>query len=46
VKKYNEKFGQTLLVWVLMWSKEKRISQWNLDLYEHYWAAWNGKVYI
>jgi len=38
VKKYNEKFGQTLLVWVLMGSNEKRISQWNLDLYEHYGA--------
>lgn len=40
VKKYNEKFGQTLLVWVLIWSKEKRITEWNLDLYEHYNALW------
>lgn len=36
VKKYNEKFGQTLLVWILTGSREKRISDWNLDLYEHF----------
>ena len=38
VKKYNEKFWQTLLVALLIGSSEKRISQWNLDDYEHYGA--------
>lgn len=40
VKKYNEKFGQTLLVGILTGSSEKRITEWNLDLYEHYNALW------
>lgn len=38
VKKYNEKFGQTLLSKVLHWSSEKRIQDWNLDVYEHFGA--------
>jgi len=38
VKKYNEKFWMTLLVKLLAWSNEKRITEWNLDLYEHYAA--------
>lgn len=38
VKKYNEKFGQTLYIQVLIGSRDKRISQWNLDDYEHYGA--------
>ncbi len=38
VKKYNEKFGQTLIVKTLLWSKDKRIFQWHLDTYEHYGA--------
>jgi superfamily II DNA helicase RecQ len=36
VQKYNEKFGATLLSKVLTGSGEKRITEWNLDLYEHY----------
>ncbi len=38
VKKYNEKFGQALIVRTLLWSKDKRIFQWHLDNYEHYGA--------
>lgn len=38
VKKYNEKFGQTLLQKLLLWSNDQRLKQWNLDLYEHFWA--------
>lgn len=36
VQKYNEKFGVTLLSKVLTGSSEKRIIDWNLDIYEHY----------
>ena len=36
VQKYNEKFGVTLLAKVLTGSGEKRITEWNLDVYEHY----------
>lgn len=36
VKKYNEKFGASLLAKVLNGSNEARISQWHLDDYEHY----------
>gem|GEM_PF-4947619 len=36
VKKYDEKFGATLLAKVLSGSGEKRIIDWHLDLYEHY----------
>jgi ATP-dependent DNA helicase RecQ len=36
VKKYNEKFGISLLVKVLNGSHEARISQWHLDDYDHY----------
>lgn len=36
VKKYNEKFGVTLLVKLLTWSHDKRISEWHLDKYEHH----------
>ncbi len=36
VQKYNEKFGATLLWKVLTGSGEKRITERNLDLYEHY----------
>jgi len=38
VKKYNEKFGQTLLSKVLVWSHDKRIEDWWLDAYEHHGA--------
>jgi len=36
VKKYNEKFGISLLAKVLNGSHEARISQWHLDDYEHH----------
>ncbi len=36
VKKYNEKFGISLLAKVLNGSSEARISQWHLDDYDHY----------
>lgn len=38
IKKYNEKFGAALIAKVLWGSEDKRILDWNLDLYEHYWA--------
>jgi len=36
VKKYNEKFGISLLAKVLAGSSEKRIIDWHLDDYQHY----------
>jgi ATP-dependent DNA helicase RecQ len=36
VKKYNEKFGISMLAKVLNGSNEARISQWHLDDYDHY----------
>ena len=36
VKKYNEKFGASLLAKVLAGSSEKRIVDWHLDDYQHY----------
>jgi ATP-dependent DNA helicase RecQ len=36
VKKYNEKFGISMLAKVLNGSNEARISQWHLDDYQHY----------
>ncbi len=38
VKKYNEKFGASLLAKVLAGSSEKRIIDWHLDDYQHYWV--------
>jgi len=38
VKKYNEKFGASLLAKVLAGSSEKRIVDWHLDDYQHYWV--------
>jgi len=38
VKKYNEKFGISLLAKALNGSHEARISQWHLDDYEHHWV--------
>ena len=38
VKQYDEKFGQTMIRWVLIWSEEKKILQNKLDHYEHYWS--------
>ena len=38
VKKYDEKFGQVLLVRMLLGSGDKRLSEWHLDDYEHFWA--------
>ncbi len=38
VKKYDEKFGQVLLVRMLLWSGDKRLEEWHLDDYEHFWA--------
>lgn len=35
VQKYDEKFGITLLAKLLSGSKEQKIREWNLDLYEH-----------
>jgi len=36
VKKYNEKFGVSLLAKLLLGSSEKRIIDWHLDDYQHY----------
>jgi ATP-dependent DNA helicase RecQ len=36
VKKYNEKFGISMLAKVLNGSHEARITQWHLDDYDHY----------
>lgn len=36
VKHYDEKFGITLLAKVLSGSSEKKITEWKLDLFEHY----------
>lgn len=38
VKKYNEKFGQTMLAKLLLGSREQRIIDWHLDDYIHYGA--------
>ena len=36
VKKYDEKFWQVMIRWVLTWSEEKKILQNKLDEYEHF----------
>ncbi len=38
IKKFDERFGQSLMRWVLIGSQEKKILQNKLDLYEHFWA--------
>lgn len=37
VKRLDEKFWVNMLVNILVWSTEKRISEWNLDLDKDYW---------
>ncbi len=37
VKKLDEKFWAQTLSWVLIWSKEKKILEWDLDLNPDYW---------
>lgn len=38
VKNYTEKFWANLIAKLLKWSWDKRILEWKLDNYEHYWA--------
>ncbi len=36
VKRLDEKFWVNVLVWILVWSKEKKLIDWNLDLDKDY----------
>lgn len=36
IKKHDDKFGAQVLAWVLQWSQEKKILEWNLDKQEWY----------
>lgn len=38
VKHFKEKFGTNIIAKILTWSHEKKLTEWNLDDYEHYWA--------
>ena len=38
VKKYDDKFGQALIARLLLGSGDKRLREWNLDSYTHFWA--------
>lgn len=40
VKRFQEKFWAQILVWILVWSKEAKIREWNLDLDKDYDILW------
>lgn len=40
VKRFQEKFWAQILVWILVWSKEAKIREWNLDLDKDYNILW------
>ena len=40
VKRFQEKFWAQMLVWILVWSKEAKIREWNLDLDKDYNILW------
>lgn len=40
VKRFDDKFWIQILAWVLTWSKESKILEWNLDLDKDYNILW------
>ncbi len=40
IKRFQEKFWTQILAWILVWSKEVKIREWNLDLDKDYNILW------
>ncbi len=38
IKRFDNKFWSQILAWILTWSKEKKLTDWNLDLDKDFWS--------